>query len=30
VGEGFRLSTAFIDAQLRGATMPVSTALSAR
>lgn len=29
MGDGFRLSAAFIDAQLRGAAMPVSTALSA-
>jgi dienelactone hydrolase len=30
VGEGFRLSRAFLDAQLRGAAMPVSAQLSAR
>lgn len=30
VGEGFRLSRAFLDAQLRGAAMPVSAALAAR
>lgn len=30
VGEGFRLSGAFLDAQLRGAAMPVSAQLSPR
>ncbi|MEO6278384.1 hypothetical protein [Roseateles sp.] len=30
VGEGFRLSRAFLDAQLRGAAMPASALLSAR
>lgn len=30
VGDGFRLSRAFLDAQLRGAAMPVSPLLSAR
>jgi len=30
VGEGLRLSRAFLDAQLRGAAMPISAALSAR